>query len=455
MNNQNNQVGDGNNIQQPIQPIPETPAVPEMPALAQPVPEAPANPVPEVPVQEPVAPAIPEIAPAQIEPAIPEVAPTPVVVEADPVPAPMPVPEAPVVAPAPVTPEVPVAPAQPAPVADPMMAAQPTAPVQPAPTPAMPAAPEMAPAPVMAPVPPVAPMQPAAPVQTMVQPTKTNGLCIAAIIFAFLMPLIGLILGIAGMVSAKKKGQKGKGLGIAAIIFSLLMPIVWAFAIIALIGGSLFGAINGDSEAAKALQTGCASLDEYGDYESGFVSCDSYTCVYDDGTTYLSSSCNLIDTEDEDDDIIVDDEEEVVTPTTPTITLPSTKWLFSDDSEIVFEETAFKWYRDENVYTDNYYIGTYKFFTGAEAETYLTVDLKDYGITLEELQGVYSRNEEYSQDNLVLLVLDTTSAYIDGQTTVYEENIIAPYYGFAISDTSLDIASMNSGTYSEFTKKTE
>lgn len=457
MNDQTNQNG-VDNTQLPVQPTPTniTPEVPEMPALAA-APEA--APTPVV-VEEPAMPApAPVVAPAE--------APAPVV-EAAPV-APAPVPEAPVVAPAPapvmpeapvapapVVPEVPAAPVVPEAQIAPEIPAQPV--VAPAPVEVAPA-PQMAPAAPVAPVPPMpAPMQPAYTAAPVVAPVKqkTNGLCIAAIIFAFLMPLIGLILGIAGMSSAKKKGQKGKGLGITAIILSLLMPVIYVVAFFFLLGGALVGAVNGGTEAATALQEGCASLDEYGDYESGYVTCEDYTCEYDDGTLTLSSSCNLINTDDYEEE--EEEDEEPVTPAVTQITLPSTKWLFaSDSSEIVFTETGFNWYKDENIYTDNYYTGTYKFYMGAEAAKYITEDLSSYGVTSDELQGLYSTVDGKSEANLVVLVLETTSMYIGGQLTdLAATPIVAPYYGFAIKDgETLDLANMKSATYATLNKKAE
>ncbi|MBN1173682.1 MAG: DUF4190 domain-containing protein [Micromonosporaceae bacterium] len=49
----------------------------------------------------------------------------------------------------------------------------------------------------------------------------TNGLAIAGLILAFLIPPIGLILAIVGIIQAGKNNQKGKGLGIFAIFVSV------------------------------------------------------------------------------------------------------------------------------------------------------------------------------------------------------------------------------------------
>jgi hypothetical protein len=55
---------------------------------------------------------------------------------------------------------------------------------------------------------------------------KTNTLAIVAFILAFLMPIVGLILGIIALVQLNSNpGEKGKGLAIAAIIISIVLPL--------------------------------------------------------------------------------------------------------------------------------------------------------------------------------------------------------------------------------------
>ena len=129
-------------------------------------------------------------------------------------------------------------------------------------------------------------------------PKKTSGVCIAALIFAFLISPVGLILGIVGLATYKKNNQKGKGLAIAAILISIFLPVL----MVVLLFGGLIGLINGGTEAATAIQEGCNSLDATGSYESsdGTVICKDFTCEYaKDGFT-LSSTCNLITNTDDD-----------------------------------------------------------------------------------------------------------------------------------------------------------
>ena len=151
-------------------------------------------------------------------------------------------------------------------------------------------------------------------------PQKTSGVCIAAIIFAFLIPLVGLILGIIGIGSAKKNGGKGKGLAIAAIIISLLMPVIVVIAVFVLFAGI----INGASEPGTALKEACSSLDANGNYESsdGYVVCEDYYCEYEKGAVSLSLTCNLIDTDEDEEN---EDEEDTDLDETPVVEQPKDK----------------------------------------------------------------------------------------------------------------------------------
>lgn len=72
---------------------------------------------------------------------------------------------------------------------------------------------------------------------------KTPTLAILALIFSFLIPIVGLILGIISLIDIKKnQNLKGRGLAIASIIISVIYMII----ILALLIGSLyyFGVFN-------------------------------------------------------------------------------------------------------------------------------------------------------------------------------------------------------------------
>lgn len=59
---------------------------------------------------------------------------------------------------------------------------------------------------------------------------KTNLIAILSLIFAFLMPLVGLILGLIAMNQIKQTNEGGRGLALAGVIISsvfLLMSVLF------------------------------------------------------------------------------------------------------------------------------------------------------------------------------------------------------------------------------------
>lgn len=131
----------------------------------------------------------------------------------------------------------------------------------------------------------------------------------------------------------------------------------------------------------------------------------------------------------------------------------NTSWVASDNSEMVFEEKDFKWYKSQDDHSDNYYYGTYEFYIGEEAVEFITTDLSSYNVTEEELEGIFARNANYSRENFVVFNLNYDGITIDGETTK-PSNSLVPWYGFILDDnTVLDVANMNTGTYYSFTKK--
>lgn len=91
--------------------------------------------------------------------------------------------------------------------------------------------------------------------QPAVQTTKTNGFAIAGFVLSLigislgyytfdLVPLLGLIFSIIGLVKSKTYGS-GKGLSIAGLVISIVMFVIWLILIILIIGLSMFGAFIG------------------------------------------------------------------------------------------------------------------------------------------------------------------------------------------------------------------
>jgi len=82
---------------------------------------------------------------------------------------------------------------------------------------------------------------PAAPAPVPASSAPGKGLSIAGVVFAFLIPLLGLILSIVALVQSRGAGQKN-GLAIAGIIISIVWPIVLGILFAVLGGAALFGA---------------------------------------------------------------------------------------------------------------------------------------------------------------------------------------------------------------------
>ena len=121
----------------------------------------------------------------------------------------------------------------------------------------------------------------------------------------------------------------------------------------------------------------------------------------------------------------------------------------NSNSYIVFESDTFTYYKDKGVYDNYYYKGHYEFYSGKAAVDYVVNDLSEYGVTRDEIQGLFDRNAKYDESNFVCLVLQNEECIIDGQNTTTDYTK-APYYGFYLKNNSveaLDIANMNTATY--------
>ena len=133
------------------------------------------------------------------------------------------------------------------------------------------------------------------------------------------------------------------------------------------------------------------------------------------------------------------------------------EWQASGDGSLLVFETdgAFKYYRSAEDLTDGYYEGTYEFYIGEEAVTYVTETLSDYSVTEDELEGVFDRNDEYDESNFLCLVLNNEKCIVGGKNQI-ESPYKTPYYGFCLEDDEklcLDIANMNTGNYALYIAK--
>lgn len=133
-----------------------------------------------------------------------------------------------------------------------------------------------------------------------------------------------------------------------------------------------------------------------------------------------------------------------------------TSWTAEDDnSKLILDDKGnFFWYQDDSVHDDNYFAGKYTILMGADAFNFLTHDLKQYGITEEELMDVILRSDKYSLETLTCIDLFHESFLYQGKEMVKKPES-KYYFGFILDydDTIvLDIANMQTCSYYLFIK---
>ena len=68
--------------------------------------------------------------------------------------------------------------------------------------------------------------------QTAAQKDETNTLAIVGFIFAFFVPIVGLICSILGLKRAGEYGGKGHGLALAGLIVSIVWMVIAVIVVI-------------------------------------------------------------------------------------------------------------------------------------------------------------------------------------------------------------------------------
>ena len=96
---------------------------------------------------------------------------------------------------------------------------------------------------------------------------KTNTLAIIALVMAFVIPLIGIILGFIALGKIKKSGEKGKGLAIAAIIIPIAVVLLY-------LGITILLAASGFMDFSKVMPERCDSAID--------IPCQGTAAIYSD-----------------------------------------------------------------------------------------------------------------------------------------------------------------------------
>jgi len=104
-------------------------------------------------------------------------------------------------------------------------------------------------------------------------------------------------------------------------------------------------------------------------------------------------------------------------------------WVGNDKSVIYLNKNKkYSWYQDDKNQTDNFYNGTYEYYTGTDAINYISTYLREYGVTEEEQKNLIERGE-YQLKNYYLLILTCDKVVING-VEERPQNSIVYYYGF-------------------------
>lgn len=101
---------------------------------------------------------------------------------------------------------------------------------------------------------------------------KTNGMAIAAIICAFVIPILGFILALVALSQIKKTGEGGKGLAIASIIISIAVTIIVG-ALLLILGLATVASVqkNATSSTNSNSSTSSTNVSQYSSDEQKAV----------------------------------------------------------------------------------------------------------------------------------------------------------------------------------------
>ena len=89
------------------------------------------------------------------------------------------------------------------------------------------------------------------------KPNDVNIYAVLSLVFAFLMPVAGRVLGVIGMSDAKKTGGNGRGLAVAGLTLSIVFIVLAILALVVYL--SMFNAILEYASSVGGLSVGFVS----------------------------------------------------------------------------------------------------------------------------------------------------------------------------------------------------
>ena len=250
------------------------------------------------------------------------------------------------------------------------------------------------------------------PVQNRANRPKSNGFCNAGLALSIIgwctmgitAPL-GLLFSFIGLISANKKNEPGRGKAIAGLILSgvlifglaISLPTIWADVQDAIDNGQ----VNNPYELFNAIDDAN----------------DRQTNVND---KYVKTIIN-------------------------------NGWVAMEDgSYLEFgKKKSFKYYKDYNDTSDNYFTGKYRIYSGSDAIEQLTKHYSQYGVTRKEIKTLIQNDPNFKEENFVLVVLENDGMWQDGKN-VKDEEWDTPYYGFLVTSPNKSLLLINMNTATTF-----
>ena len=89
------------------------------------------------------------------------------------------------------------------------------------------------------------------------KPNDVNIYAVLSLVFTFLMPVAGIVLGVIGMSDAKKTGGNGRGLAVAGLTLSIVFIVLVILALVVYL--SMFNAILEYASSVGGLSVGFVS----------------------------------------------------------------------------------------------------------------------------------------------------------------------------------------------------
>ena len=296
------------------------------------------------------------------------------------------------------------------------------------------------------------------------------GIASATILFigGSVLGLLGLIFGIVAL----RRKECNKGFAIGGIVTSCIGMIFGILVIIGCVfyqdeiqelGREIFGETqeyDEDSSRYKDVEDGKKNSrkDKKKDQDIDWDDDDWDSDIDWDDDDWDSD----IDWDDDDwdNDIDLDDDDWTTDDSNKsqnyygTDAFAGNSYSAGDDSVIYFQtDGTFEWYLSADDTSDNYYTGTYEMYTGEDALEYITVDLSDYGVTVDEMYEFFVQNadnEFYQMSNLCCVVLHNDERMMDGKLESMGKDTY--YMGF-YQDGYYDAANMDTGNYAQFTMR--